>query len=164
MEYLDVVDEDDALVGKDTRENVHCKGLIHRTVMFFIFNLEDKVFVNQRAKDKEFFGGYHSIVLGGHVVSGQTYDEAVRREAYEEAKMTSEPFYMGSIKKRLAEESENVAVYGFKTEKEPHLDESEVIWGEFMDLNQLREYMRSHRFLPETKDLLPILEKYYKRL
>jgi len=112
-EIFNVVDEDDKVIGKATRTEVHVKKLIHRSVMFFIFDKKGRILVTQRTKNKEFFHEYWSIGLGGHVLAGETYDEAVVREVKEETNIDEKPFYMGSYKLRIPEESENVRVYGF---------------------------------------------------
>jgi isopentenyldiphosphate isomerase len=160
MEFLDVVDDDDKVVGKALRSECHEKGLTHRTVMFFLFDKEGRVFVNKRAQNKEFFGGYHSIVFGGHVNAGQSYEEAVVREAEEETRIKTTPIKLGYFKKRLPEESENVMVYGFISDSEPKLLESEIESGEFMDYEKILEALKERDFLPETHDLLPILKDY----
>ncbi|HHQ45210.1 MAG TPA: NUDIX domain-containing protein, partial [Candidatus Altiarchaeales archaeon] len=127
MEYFDVVDEDDKVVGKASRMECHNNpDLIHRSVQFFIFDKDGRIFVNKRSSTKEFFKSQHSIVFGGHVPAGETYGEAVVREAFEEAGVASKPFYMGYFKKRIPQEKENVKVYGFITDKDLTLLEDEI--------------------------------------
>ncbi len=157
-EMLDIVDDADNVTGQAERSRVHEEGLIHRTVMFFIFDEAGRVFVNQRAMDKEFFGGAYSVALGGHVSAGQTYEQAVRREAFEEAGIKTEPHMIAKFKKRIDEESENVTVYSFTIDGLPKLDEKEIISGRFMDLDEAKVMMETKKFLPETKDLLDMLE------
>ena len=126
MEIYDVVDEDDKVIGKATRKKIHDKRLIHRSVMFFIFDKKGRIFVTQRTKHKEFYKEYWSIVLGGHVNSGETYEEAAIRECKEETGMENKPVFMGSFKQRILEEKENVKVYAFYTDKFPKLDTFEI--------------------------------------
>lgn len=158
-ELLDVVDEGDNIIGAEKRSVVHRKGLIHRTVMFFIFDSQKRIFVNRRSRLKEFFKGAYSIALGGHVRSGQNYLQAAKAEAHEEAGMISEPVFLGRFKKRIPQESENVEVFGFTCDKEPVLDRSEIEWGMFMDPDQARIMAEKEDFLPETGDLFAILEE-----
>ena len=42
-EIFSIVDEDDNVIGKATRKEVHDKKLIHRSVMFFIFDKKYKI-------------------------------------------------------------------------------------------------------------------------
>jgi len=159
-EYLDVVDDEDNVVGKALRSDCHEKNLMHRSVMFFIFDPDYRVLVNKRVADKEFFGGMWSIVLGGHVSSGQSYDEAVVREAEEEAGVESKPFKIGYMKKRLPQECENVMVYGFVTDGKPNLLADEIEYGEFMTLSEAEDKITAEDFIPETHDLLPMLRSF----
>ena len=161
-EIYSVVDEDDKVIGKATRKEVHVKKLIHRSVMFFIFDKKGRILVTQRTKNKEFYKEYWSIALGGHVNAGETYDEAVVREVKEEANIDEKPFFMGSFKLRLPTESENARVYGFVTDKKPKLDPFEVKKGMFLTMEEMKEKIKKEKFLPETKDLLKILRKFKK--
>ena len=163
QEIFDVVDEDDNVIAQATRKEIHDKKLIHRSVMFFTFDKKGRIFVSQRTKNKEFFKEYWSIVLGGHVNVGENYDEAVVREAKEEAHIDEKPFYMGSFKIRISEESENVRVYGFVIDKKPELDPFEIKQGTFLNMEEIKEKIKKEKFLPETKDLLKILKKFSNR-
>jgi isopentenyl-diphosphate delta-isomerase type 1 len=159
-EFFDVVDEDDNVIGKASREECHKKGLIHRSVMFFVFDEEGKVLVTKRTKTKDFFPGYWSIVLGGHVHSGESYDEAVMREMDEEAGLKAKPFLISSFKKRIPEEKENVKVYGIIARDKITLNNEELESGEFLGLEELEEILKIQNFLPETKILFLILKRY----
>jgi len=161
-ELLDTVDEDDHVIGKATRKEVHNKKLIHRSVMFFIFDKNKRVLVTQRTKTKDMFPEYWSITLGGHVDSGESYDEAVVREAKEEAGIENKPFFMEIIKKRVPEEKENSKVYGFVVDKIVKLDKGELKKGVFLTMKKIEEKIKKERFLPETQELLKILRNYQK--
>lgn len=158
-EMLDVLDKKGNVTGKARRSEVHAKGLIHRTVMFFVLDPKGRVFVNQRAEGKEFYGGYWSIVLGGHVSSGQTYEEAVLREAQEEAGIKGvHPHFIGTFKKKDDDcDRENVMVYSFTIHAKPVLDTNEIKQGAFMTIGELEDKMRVDKFLPETGRLYGML-------
>ncbi len=160
-EIYDVVDEDDNVIGKATREEVHKNNkLIHRSIMFFIFDKKGRIFVNQRTKNKEFYPEYWSLTFGGHVNSGETYEEAVIREAKEEAGIEEKPFFMGTLKVRLPQESENSKVFGFITDKKLKLDPFEIKQGKFMTMGGVEEKLKKEKFLPEAKGLLRILRNF----
>jgi isopentenyldiphosphate isomerase len=84
VEYLDVVDEDDRVTGRDTRTNVHANYLIHRGVHVFVINRERKVLVQRRALQKVDYPGYLDVSVGAQVSAGESYDAAARRELHEE--------------------------------------------------------------------------------
>jgi isopentenyl-diphosphate delta-isomerase type 1 len=161
-EIFDIVDEDDKVIGKATRNEVHNKKLIHRSVMFFIFDKKWRILVTQRTKEKDMFPEYWSITLGGHVNSEESYDDAVIREVKEEAGIENKPFFMGIIKKRTPEEKENSKVYSFMINKKIKLDKKELKQGMFLTMKEMKEKIKKEKFLPETKELLKILRKFQK--
>jgi isopentenyldiphosphate isomerase len=164
QEMLDVLDGKGNVTGKAKRSEVHAKGLIHRTVMFFILDSKGRAFVNQRAQGKEFYPGHWSIVLGGHVSSGQTHDEAVLREAEEEAGIRGvRPELMCAFRKRDGRDQEDVRVYAFMIKGEPTLDREEIIKGSFMAPGEIGRFMKKEKFLPETERLYRILMEHAKR-
>ncbi len=160
-ERFDVVDDRDWVIGTASRAEVHSQGHIHRSVLFFLVDREGRVFVNQRTAAKEFYPEYWSIVFGGHVHAGETYEVAVCREAAEEAGVDAAPVYLDSFQKRFdAVDRENVRVFAFVVDEQPTLDPAEVQQGSFMTLAGLARKLEAERFLPETAVLLPILRRW----
>jgi len=159
-EFFDVVDEGDNVVGRASRRECHQKGLLHRSVVFFVFDKDGKVLVNRRTMNKDFFPGYWSIALGGHVHSGEGYDDAIGREIEEEVGISAKPFRITSYKKRIPEEKENVVVYGVLADKKPKLDPTEIEEASFMSMGEMEKAVKERKFLPETRSLLKILKAW----
>jgi len=160
-EIFDIVDENDSVIGKATRKEVHTKGHIHRSVLFFLLNKEKKVFVNQRSASKEFYPSCWSIVFGGHVGSGESYEATVVREAKEEAGVEGKPIFLSDFKRRFdKEDKENSKVYAFMVSSEPELDHSEIKHGSFMAIKELEQKLKKEKFVPETLGLYEILKAF----
>ena len=162
-EMLDVVDEDDRLQFRASRERVHREYHIHRSVMFFVFDDEGRVFVNQRSALKELYPGYWSIALGGHVLAGESYERAVEREIREEVGLVTRPTLITTFKKRTADERENVKVFGVTADRDPVLFADEIEQGRFATLAEINEMLGRFDFLPETDTLLKILVEHTSR-
>jgi isopentenyl-diphosphate delta-isomerase type 1 len=160
FELFDVVDEDDKVIGKASRKDCHENGLIHRSVMIFVFDSKGRVLVTKRTQNKDFFPGYYSIVLGGHVHSGESYEEAASREIEEEIGISTKPFLISFFKKRIPEERENVKVFGVVAKDKIKLNEDELESGEFFEFEGLEERIEREEFLPETEILYSILFTY----
>ncbi len=159
-EVLDIVNEDDEVIGQTTRKEVHQKGYIHRSIFFFLLDQQGRVLVNQRTANKEFYPEYWSMVFGGHVQSGETYEDAVLREVKEEAGIEGEPVFLASFKKRIdRKDKENGKIYKIITGKEPILDRDELKQGKFLTIEELENKLRKEKFLPETMELLRVLKK-----
>jgi 16S rRNA (adenine1518-N6/adenine1519-N6)-dimethyltransferase len=83
-EYLDVVDENDRVIGKDLRSRIHSDGRWHRGVHILLSNIEGRILVQKRSMKKDKFPGAWDYSVSGHVDSGKEYDETAKRELEEE--------------------------------------------------------------------------------
>lgn len=80
MEYFDLVDEHDKIIGTTTQQKSHQDGGIHRVAAIYVFDNKDRLYVQEHIKG----GGKYDHSVGGHVSQGETYDEAAKREGLEE--------------------------------------------------------------------------------
>jgi len=85
MEIFDVVDENDEVVGQASRDECHKDPkLIHRTVHFTLIDKKvKKILITQRSMSKKTDPG-KMCFLGEHVISGESYEEAIARGNSEE--------------------------------------------------------------------------------
>ncbi len=83
-EYLDIVNENDEVIGRDTRENVHKNHQIHREVHVFVLNSRGDILVQKRSAKKDDRPGYYDASVGAQVSSGESYEQAAKRETEEE--------------------------------------------------------------------------------
>ena len=84
-EFLDLVDENDNVVGKERRSEVYSKHLSNfRVVNAFIVNSKKEIWLPRRTADKIIFPLCLDMSVGGHVESGESYEDALKREAKEE--------------------------------------------------------------------------------
>jgi len=83
-EIFDIVDEHDEVIGSASREEVHRKGLKHRSVHLLVFNRKGEVLLQKRSMQKDTFPDTWDSTVSGHVDSGEDYDQSVIRESIEE--------------------------------------------------------------------------------
>lgn len=83
-EIFDVVDDRDRVIGKQTRREVHRRGLKHRAVHVLVFNARGEVFLQKRSFKKDTFPGAWDSSASGHLDSGEKYDACAVRETREE--------------------------------------------------------------------------------
>jgi len=85
-EILDLVDEHDVVIGQKTRKAVYAEGLDGhiRVVNGFIVNKAGKLWIPRRTAHKTLFPSALDMSIGGHVGTGETYEDAFKREAAEE--------------------------------------------------------------------------------
>ncbi len=158
MEYLDVVNEENEIIEKKTRTEVHEKRLPHRTVMFFVFDTEGNILVTKRSDTKDFFPGYWSVVMGGHVTSGDGYDETLEKEMKEEIGTLGKYTEIGEFIKDIPEEVEYVRLYKVTVSPEDiTLLKDEFEKGEFWTREKIEKEREKREFLPETDVVLGFL-------
>jgi isopentenyldiphosphate isomerase len=83
-EFFDVVDGNDAVIGRATRREVHAHGLLHRAVHVLVFNRTGQLFLQKRSRNKDTAPGVWDSSASGHVDAGEDYDGCARRELGEE--------------------------------------------------------------------------------
>ena len=88
QELLDVVDEDDRIVGVKTRGEIHELGLMHRSVHILVFNSQGQLFIQKRSMSKDNQPGLWDSSAAGHVDSGEDYHSCAIRELAEELGVT----------------------------------------------------------------------------
>jgi isopentenyldiphosphate isomerase len=87
MEIWDVYDRDRNLTGKKIlrgEPNVLKEGEYELVVHVAIFNSEGEMLIQKRQSTKEQFPNLWDISAGGHSIQGETSEEAIAREVYEE--------------------------------------------------------------------------------
>jgi isopentenyldiphosphate isomerase len=83
-EIFDVVNENDEVIGRNTRREVHRQGLMHRAVHVLVSNSRGQVFLQKRSMKKDGEPGLWDSSASGHVDSGESYDSCAARELKEE--------------------------------------------------------------------------------
>lgn len=83
-EWFDVVDEQNRVIGKAPRSDVHRLKLRHRAVHVLVSNRRGELFLQQRALWKDDFPGVWDSSSSGHVSAGDAMDETALREVAEE--------------------------------------------------------------------------------
>jgi isopentenyldiphosphate isomerase len=84
-EILDIVNEQDEVIGQAERDEVHRVGLLCRLVYVLFYTSDGEVILQKRSDTKKNDAGKLTTTVSGHVASGQSYLEAAVRETLEEA-------------------------------------------------------------------------------
>ena len=84
-ELLDLVDQHDAIIGTETRENIYREGLHnYRVVGVFLIDRANRVLLPTRSMLCSYCPGCYDFSAAGHVLTGETYLQAAQRELMEE--------------------------------------------------------------------------------
>lgn len=83
-EILDVVNDNDEVIGQAERDRVHREGLVCRLIYVCFYTANREVILQKRSTTKKNDPGKLTTAVSGHVSSGQSYLQAAVRETYEE--------------------------------------------------------------------------------
>lgn len=83
-EVFDVVDATDRVIGRESRGEIHRRGLLHRAAHIFWLRPDGLLALQRRSFAKDNCPGLLSSSCAGHVDSGETYLAAAVRELGEE--------------------------------------------------------------------------------
>jgi isopentenyl-diphosphate delta-isomerase type 1 len=163
-EFMDVVDENDRVIGKATREEIHNSGMWHRGVHVLVFNSKNELFLPLRSARKDKFPETYDCSVSEHVKSGETFDEAALRGMEEELKIIN-PVIKRLLKFRMnyGPNDNTIAVlYKCKCKDKVEINRVEVKNAKFMSLGKIKELLNKNesKFAPWTREIL----KWYFRL
>lgn len=80
-EQVDIVDENNTVLYQTSKQEAHEKGLLHQCVIAEVVNKNGEMLLVKQSVTKQEPGKYVSP-MGGHVRSGETLDDALKREMY----------------------------------------------------------------------------------
>lgn len=83
-EFLNIVDENDEIIGEESREKIHQDGLLHREIHVYFITPNKEIIFQHRAKDKDTYPNLLDATVGGHVEIGNSYEKTAIKEAKEE--------------------------------------------------------------------------------
>ena len=143
-EYFYIVDENDNIIGKATREECHSNPeLIHRSVYIFILNRKGEVFIQKRSLKKDLYPGFYTASATGHVDYGEDYDEAARRELKEELGIEAPLQRLGKVKSFSKREREISMLYICRYDGPIKPNRKEITEGLFMSIEEIKRSLET---------------------
>ncbi len=159
-ELFDVVNEKDEVLRAETRKTVHVNNLWHRAVHMVAMNARGEVFLQKRSLWKDRNPGRWDSSAAGHVDSGETYEQAARREFLEELGVECPPLHrLGRLTPSAITGWEFIEVYRVEHEGPFFPAPMELETGAFFPLDFVRAWAgRSpEEFSPVFLECLPLL-------
>ncbi len=146
MEIVDILNENNEVIGNIPKQEADRLGLLHRTVIAEVIGSDGKWTLIKQASDRQDPGQFVSPI-GGHVRSGENELEAIRREANEEyglpldieCELVGKKIYYREVCGR--KENHYFIIYKINTDKEPILNEESVGYERFSE-EQLAKELR----------------------
>jgi isopentenyl-diphosphate delta-isomerase len=159
-EMLDVVSHDDVVIAQEKRSIIYQNNLTcFRVVNGFICNDEKKLWIPRRHASKRLFPLHLDASVGGHVMSGETYEQAFVRESREELGLQLSPDHYAPISRLTPHEHGTSAfmwVYLIRANHVPDYNTSD--FSEFYWLSIPEFFRKIEQGDCAKSDLLPILK------
>lgn len=112
-ELLDVVNEQDEIIGQATRDECHSNPqLIHRVAHCWIFNSQGQLLWQQRSLSKKESPGKWDMSCGGHIPAGERVEFGLKRELEEELDVSNaEPIFVEKYIRGNEQQTEMIYLY-----------------------------------------------------
>ncbi len=111
QELLDIVNENDEIIGQDTKGNKFRKSLISRNVAIFILDDNKKLLITKRSSRKESFPNRYDLAACGNVKAGESYEDAAKREVTEELSIDCDLKFLGKIFNEFKEDEKTIKYF-----------------------------------------------------
>jgi isopentenyldiphosphate isomerase len=150
-ECFPIVDEDGKEISRAPRSVCHDgrSKLLHPVVHMHLFNSTGELFLQKRAMTKDLLPGYWDTSVGGHLSPGESVEEALKRESFEELGLRKFNFQI--IRKYIWESPrERELVYSFTgiAEDPPVINKDEIDEGRYWSLEEIRKSLEKNIFTP----------------
>ncbi len=147
-EMVDIVDDDDKVIGKTDIDDVVAKKLLFRVARIIVVNSEGKVFVHQRQHSMAVFPGHYDFGAAGIVSSGESYLQAAARELAEELGVRNTAMKeIGRFRHERQTRTLN-AVFLCTHDGPMTLQEEEIIHGRFMTQREIETLAKKEKMHP----------------
>ncbi len=151
-EILDIVDEQDRVVGQSPRGEAYAKGLRHRSVFIEARDAQGRLFVHRRTPTKLVFPSRYDMFVGGVVGAGESYDDAALREAEEELGVSGLPrpsYLFKFLYDDGAGQTWWSAVYEVRCELPVSPQVEEVAWHDFLPETEVERRLTEWPWVPD---------------
>jgi len=163
-EILDLVDENDKITGTIRYADVHdassLKGSYIRASSCFILNSEEKLWIPRRTATKKIAPNGLDYSAGGHVQTGETYDQAMLRELEEETGIHADPSELICIGKLTPKEAPPhyyfSSLYVYHSNRVPNFIPEDFVGFKLLSCDEL--YSRLQDGEPAKQSLLPSVD------
>jgi isopentenyldiphosphate isomerase len=153
-ELVDIVDDDDQVIGQVTRSQMRREVLLHRVVAVLCMNSRGEIFVHRRTTTKDVFPGLYDMFAAGTVQAGESYETTAVRELAEELGVSGVPLerlfhhlYRGTATRAHTE------VYRVVWDGPIVTQASEIAWGEFRTREAILTNHEGFELVPDGAEL-----------
>jgi isopentenyldiphosphate isomerase len=168
-ELLDLVDKDDNVIGTINRMDygrlvADNLGYI-RASQFFLLNSEGKIYIPIRTAHKTIAPNGYDYTAGGHVGAGDSYVQAMIREAEEELSLDLRPDDLELVAKVVEEDIRYInSIYVVRSDQTPSLNPEDFVSGEWLKpADVIAKIDAGHPTKSSLRRAIVLLQEYIQR-
>ena len=162
MEMIDIVDENDNVIDVKSIDETREKVLCHRGVVVLLLNSNNEVFVHQRKFSMKEYGGCWDFLIGGYVSSGESYEQAAKRELKEESGVDGELEYLGDFTYKTDKDDWLGKLFKTVSDDKIATQKEEIEEGFFIPLDKVNDFIEKHDIKPSTLHIYKELKEHFK--
>jgi isopentenyl-diphosphate delta-isomerase len=146
-ELVDIVDENSNFIKVVPKKEAHTLGLLHKTVTNAVITKDGRYLMTKPASDRQDPGQY-VFPSGGHVSAGESEDDALKREVFEELGLKDFDYeFVGKaiFNREVLGRQENHFFYVYKvfSDQEPKLSHEHESFKYFTE-DELKKELKEH--------------------
>jgi len=170
-EVIDIFDENGNLIGKKLKSEAHKNGDWHRGVHIWLL-VGKKILLQKRSYKKDILPGRFDVSCGGHVKSGENYEDTAIRELDEELGIKAKRedlIHIGSRKqithvkgrRLISKEFLEIFLLKLKSVKNLKINKDEIEEIKLFDIEELKELLkfRPEMFVDDKEYFFDIINK-----
>lgn len=153
-EWVDLVDEEDRVIGRASRAEVRARNLLHRNVAVLCQDAHGRIYLHQRSATKDLFPSLHDVFVAGVVGAGERYDAAAVRELGEELGIEHATIeFLFHHRYEGPETRSHTAVYKTRWTDAVHHRDGEIAWGRFCSLDEIAANAEHWPLVPDGAEI-----------
>lgn len=158
-ELLDIVNEYDHIIGQKYRTDIYEQKLsCFRVINAFLINSHKQLWIPRRTHHKKLFPLCLDASVGGHVMAGESYEQAFERELREELNLEASHCtyeFVAKLTPHGHKVSAFMHLYLIHTNVEPEYNKDDFESAQWYTLQKLQEMIKNGA--PAKSDLLPLI-------
>ncbi len=149
-ELFPLVDEQGNVIGKATRSECHGGTFwLHPVVHLHVLNSAGELFLQKRAMNKDTQPGKWDTSVGGHVSYGETVEQALQREVFEEIGIREyQPVFVQRYVWQSLVEKELVNMFYTIYDGSFEIDHGEIETARFWTMHEIQQQIGQGIFTP----------------
>lgn len=163
IELFDLVNNNGKVIGNASRKECHNGSkLLHPVVHIHIINSKKELLLQKRKMDKDIQPGKWDTSIGGHIMSGEIKENAIKREAGEELGIIIKLNKLIKIDEYIYEskiEKEYVYSYAYYYSGKIIFQESEIDEVRFFPINDIEKLIKQKMVTPNFINEFSVLKK-----